>query len=184
MIYLGIDPGTATTGFGIIKKAGVVATHSRGTTSATNRSVTKNVVAKSKKQSEYEIIKFGVISTEPIDSDADRLQILYEDLVAIIKKYQPAVVGIEKLFFTNNQKTAMTVSQARGVVLLACNQAKVPILEFTPLQVKNTLCGYGKADKKQVQTMVQRTFNLKNIPKPDDAADALAIALCTSVWKK
>ncbi len=171
MIYLGIDPGTATTGFGIIKKT--------STAIKTGRSTLKN-----KNQSEYEILEFGVISTKPTHSDADRLQILYEDLVAIIKKYQPAVVGIEKLFFTNNQKTAMTVSQARGVVLLACNLANIPILEFTPLQVKNTLCGYGKADKKQVQTMVQRTFNLKNIPKPDDAADALAIALCASVWKK
>jgi crossover junction endodeoxyribonuclease RuvC len=170
MIYLGIDPGTATTGFGLIKKL------PRGSAPTT---ASKKVAIP-----EYAIIEFGVISTKKTDSDAHRLQILYEDLSAIIKKHQPTMIGIEKLFFTNNQRTAMTVSQARGVALLACTQANVPILEFTPLQVKNTLCGYGKADKKQVQTMVQRTFKLKNIPKPDDAADALAIALCAAVWKK
>lgn len=164
MIYLGIDPGTATTGFGVIKKSG------------TN--------LKKRGEQEFEILEFGVISTKKEDSDAHRLQVLFEDLSAVIKKHKPDYVGIEKLFFTTNQKTVMTVSQARGVALLTFNQAKIPILEFTPLQVKNTLCGYGKADKKQVQTMVQRTFNLKNIPKPDDAADALAIALCAAVWKK
>lgn len=159
MIYLGIDPGTATTGFGVIKK-------------------TKN------SKQEYEILEFGVIETRKTDSDAKRLQIIYEDLTAIIKKYKPTIVGIEKLFFTKNQTTAMTVSQARGITLLASSQSNIPILEFTPLQVKNTLCGYGKADKKQVQAMVQQTFKLKHIPKPDDAADALAIALCAAVWKK
>jgi crossover junction endodeoxyribonuclease RuvC len=159
MIYLGIDPGTATTGFGVIK------------------------LTNARKQ-EFEILDFGVISTHKKDTDAKRLQILHEDLSAIIKKYQPDVVGVEKLFFAKNQTTAMTVSQARGVALLACSQAKLPILEFTPLQIKNTLCGYGKADKKQVQRAVQQTFNLKSIPKPDDAADALAIAICAGIWKK
>ena len=165
MIYLGIDPGTATTGFGVIKNSSAA-------------------LAKSKRQQEYEIVEFGVISTNKTDSDAQRLQILYEDLSAIIKKHKPDIIGIEKLFFATNARTAMTVSQARGVALLAWQQSKSPILEFTPLQVKNTLCGYGKADKKQVQSMVQKTFNLKNIPKPDDAADALAIAICAAVWKK
>jgi crossover junction endodeoxyribonuclease RuvC len=159
MIYLGIDPGTATTGFGIIKK-------------------TKNA------KQEFEILEFGVIETHKTETDAKRLQILFDDISAIIKKHKPTVVGIEKLFFAKNQTTAMVVSQARGVSLLACSQASIPILEFTPLQVKNTLCGYGKADKKQVQSMVQKTFKLKHIPKPDDAADALAIALCAAVWKK
>lgn len=167
MIYLGIDPGTATTGYGIIKKVD-------------SRAHSQN----SKHKSEFEILEFGVITTKKTDSDAKRLQILYTDLVDIIKKFKPNYVGVEKLFFAKNQTTAMTVSQARGVVLLACSQGKVSILEFTPLQVKNTLCGYGKADKKQVQTMVQQTFQLKNIPRPDDAADALAIALCAAVWKK
>lgn len=159
MIYLGIDPGTATTGFGIIRKS-------------------------KEKNLEFEIIEFGVITTPKTDSDAKRLQTIFEDLSAIIKKYKPDYLGIEKLFFANNQRTVMTVSQARGIVLLAASQAKLSILEFTPLQVKNTLCGYGKADKKQVQSMVQQTFKLKTLPKPDDAADALAIALCAAVWKK
>ena len=159
MIYLGIDPGTATTGFGVIEKQ------------------------QSGKQ-EYKILQFGVISTEKIDTDAHRLQILFEDVSEIIKKYNPTKIGVEKLYFTSNQTTAMVVSQARGVVLLACAQAKAIILEFTPLQVKDTLCGYGRADKKQVQQMVKMTFGLKEIPKPDDAADALAIALCAAVWKQ
>mgnify|MGYP000016299262 CR=1 FL=1 len=158
MIILGIDPGTATTGFGVIKK----------TTQA---------------KTGFQILEFGVIETKKIDSDARRLEILFRDLAAIIKKYKPTKVGIEKLFFASNQTTAMTVSQARGVTLLACEQKKLEILEFTPLQVKNTLCGYGRADKKQVQAVVQQTFALKNVPKPDDAADALAIALCAA-WRK
>lgn len=159
MTYLGIDPGTATTGFGIIQK-------------------------QSDKKQEYKILNFGVIETSKTDTDARRLEILYDDLTSIIKEYKPTRIGIEKLYFTSNQTTAMTVSQARGVALLACNQARVEILEFTPLQVKSTLCGYGKADKKQVQQMVKITFGLKQIPRPDDAADALAIALCAAVWKK
>jgi crossover junction endodeoxyribonuclease RuvC len=158
MIILGIDPGTATTGYGLIKKTGNQAP-------------------------EYEIIDFGVINTVKTDSDAERLQILFSDLTAIIKKFKPVKIGVEKLFFTNNQTTAMAVSQARGVVLLASQQAGLEITELTPLQIKNTLCGYGKADKKQVQAVVQQTFKLKNVPKPDDAADALAIALCTA-WQK
>ncbi len=159
MIYLGIDPGTATTGYGIIRQD-------------------------NPRKQEYEILEFGVISTKKTDTDAKRLEILYEDLSGLFKKFKPDYVGIEKLFFTTNQTTAMTVSQARGIVLLAGEQNKVSILEFTPLQVKNTLCGYGKADKKQVQAMVQKSFKLKHLPKPDDAADALAIALCAAVWKK
>ncbi len=158
MIYLGIDPGTATTGFGVIKR------------NKTNKP-------------EYEILDFGVITTRKSDSDAERLNIIFNDLINLIKKYKPDTVGIEKLFFITNQKTAMTVSQARGVVLLAAQQMKLTIKEFTPLQVKDTLCGYGKADKKQVQAMVKMTFGLKHTPKPDDAADALAIALCAAAWK-
>lgn len=152
MTILGIDPGTATTGFGIIQT--------------------------SKKSSNFSLLDFGVISTKKNLTDAERLEILSGDLKKIIKKYRPETVGVEKLFLTNNQKTAMTVSQARGVVLLVCQQHKLPIYEFTPLQVKNFICGYGKAGKKQVQFVVQKTFKLKNPPKPDDAADALAIAMC------
>jgi crossover junction endodeoxyribonuclease RuvC len=158
MIILGIDPGTATTGYGVISQI-------------------------PGKRGEYKILDFGVISTKKGHSDADRLAVLADDLGGIIKQYKPTRVGVEKLFFTSNQKTAITVAQARGVVVLVCAQRQLPIFEFTPLQVKSTLCGYGKADKKQVQFMVQKTFKLKAVPKPDDAADALAIALCAGLAK-
>lgn len=158
MIILGIDPGTATTGYSFIKQS-------------------------NKAKSQYEILEFGVISTNKADSDWKRLKDLHDDLTFLIKKYKPSKAGVERLFFATNQKTAMTVSQARGVALLACIQNGLSIHEFTPLQVKNTLCGYGKADKKQVQFMIKQTFSLATIPKPDDAADALAIALCCA-WQK
>ena len=158
MTILGIDPGTATTGYGIIKTG--------------------------KRKDEFEIVDFGVISTKAKLPDAERLKILADDLSDIIKKHKPACVGVEKLFFTTNQKTAMTVSQARGVVLYIAQHNRIPILEFTPLQIKSFICGYGKADKKQVQYMVQKTFNLKSVPKPDDAADALAVALCAAFHHK
>lgn len=155
MIVLGIDPGTATTGYAVIK------------TSAT--------------QGKYQILDFGVIATSKNETDSRRLSTIALDLKNIIKQHKPERVGIEKLFFTNNQKTAITVAQARGVVLMTCEQAKLKIFEFTPLQVKSYICGHGKADKRQVQFMVKKTFNLAHIPKPDDAADALAIALCASI---
>ncbi len=154
MVILGIDPGTATTGYGVI--------------------------ASTKKKDEFQLVDFGVIATKKGLPDAERLAILAEDLNEIIKKYKPECIGVEKLFLTTNQKTVMTVSQARGVVLLTAQQHNAYILEFTPLQVKNFICGYGKAEKKQVQYIVQKTFKLKTIPKPDDAADALAIALCAA----
>ncbi len=154
MTILGIDPGTATTGYGAIKP--------------------------SVKNGEFELVDFGVISTKKGLPDPERLAILGEDLEALIKKYKPVAIGVEKLFLNSNHKTAMTVSQARGVTLYICQLHGVPIFEFTPLQVKSFICGYGKAEKKQVQYIVQKTFKLKSIPKPDDAADALAIALCAA----
>lgn len=156
MIILGIDPGTATTGYALIKKL---------------------------KNNSFEIVDFGVISTKKTKTDSERLLEVQKDLVRIIAKYKPEVAGVEKLYFENNAKTAMTVSQARGVVLLTLQQKKIKLEEFTPLQVKSIICGYGKAEKKQVQLMVQKTFNLKTLPKPDDAADALAIALCAGFKK-
>ena len=150
MTILGIDPGTATTGFGIIEQ----------------------------NKNQPLLVDFGVITTDKKLTDAERLEILAGDINQLIKKCKPDAVGIEKLFFTTNQKTVMTVSQARGAILLICQKHKIPILEFTPLQVKSFICGYGKAEKKQVQYIVQKTFKLKSPPKPDDAADALAIALC------
>lgn len=157
MIILGIDPGTATTGYGVIQGLGHGA---------------------------FRMVDFGVIATRKELTDAQRLAILAEDLEDLIKNYKPQCSGVEKLFFTNNQKTAMTVAQARGVVLASLQRNGVPIHEFTPLQVKSTICGYGKAEKKQIQFVIQKTFGLKSIPKPDDAADALAIALCAGLRTK
>ncbi len=148
---MGIDPGTATTGFGVIEK------NSKG---------------------QWKALEFGVITTDKKLDDAERLKILADDLQDIIKKYKPVAAGVEKLYFETNVKTAITVAQARGAILLTLAQHSIPIYEFTPLQVKSTLTGYGSADKKQMQFMVKHTFGLKTAPKPDDAADALAIALC------
>lgn len=153
MIILGIDPGTATTGYAVIKKV---------------------------RSDVYEILDFGVITTKKTLTDAARLLILQKDIKNIIKKFKPKVAGIEKLFFESNVTTAMTVSQARGVVLVALEEKKIESFEFTPLQVKSIICGYGKADKRQVQTMIQKTLGLKTLPKPDDAADALGIAICAA----
>jgi crossover junction endodeoxyribonuclease RuvC len=157
MTILGIDPGTATTGFGIIK-----------TVDKTN----------------FEVVDFGIITTSKKDTDSERLFQISNDVNALIKKYKPEVMGIEKLFFSTNQKTGIAVAESRGIILLSAQQKRIPIMEFTPLQVKNRICGYGKADKKQVQFIVQQTFKLKKLPKPDDAADALAIALCAGLSYK
>ena len=152
MKILGIDPGTATTGFGLITKEGP--------------KVTKN--------------DCGVISTSKDQDMPKRLSILFNDLQEIVQTHKPDVMSVEKLFFTNNITTAMTVSQARGIVLLVASQNNIPIAEYTPLQVKMSATGYGKATKKQVQEMVKKILKLSVIPKPDDAADALAIAICHS----
>ena len=156
MITLGIDPGTATTGYALIKKL---------------------------KNNSFAILDFGVITTDKALTDAARLAVLQKDLGRLIKKYKPETAGVEKLFFEKNAKTAMTVSQARGVVLLTLEQKNIALREFTPLQVKSIICGYGKADKRQVQFMIQKTFGLAKLPKPDDAADALGIALCAALAK-
>lgn len=152
MKILGIDPGTATTGYGVIE-------------------VDKDSI---------EMVEYGCIRTEKKHSDSERLSEIYDDLNKIIKKHKPKIVAVESVFFYSNVKTAITVAQSRGVVLLAAKQNKKQILEFTPLQVKNSLTGYGKADKKQVQYMVKKLLSLKKTPKPDDAADALAVAITAS----
>jgi crossover junction endodeoxyribonuclease RuvC len=152
MKILGIDPGTATTGFGLITKEGPKLTK----------------------------LDCGVISTPKDLEMSERLNILYKDLQQIIKSHKPDAMAVEKLFFTNNITTAMTVSQARGIVLLVASQNNIPIAEYTPLQVKMSATGYGKATKKQVQEMIKKILKLDDIPKPDDAADALAVAICHS----
>jgi crossover junction endodeoxyribonuclease RuvC len=151
-IVLGIDPGIATTGYGLIEKTG-----------------NKN-----------KIITYGTITTEPKTPLADRLVILAAGLKDLINKYQPTLSAVEELFYCNNAKTALIVGQARGVILLTLSQHNLKPESYTPLQIKSAVCGYGKAPKMQVQLMVQRLLNLAQIPKPDDAADALAIAICHS----
>jgi crossover junction endodeoxyribonuclease RuvC len=151
MLVLGIDPGLATTGFGIIRSNG---------------------------QNEYHCLGFGVITTAGGLPDADRLSVLFSALTELIQAHRPDSSAVEKLFFQKNVKTALAVGQARGVALLTLAQAGLPIAEYTPNEVKQTVCGYGNADKSQVQRMVQTLLNLTDLPKPDDAADALAVAIC------
>lgn len=150
MRVLGIDPGTATTGYGVIESD----------------------------HGKLKTLSFGCIRTPAKQALEKRLSEIYIDLNSIIKKYRPDIVAVESLFFFKNLTTAISVSHARGVVLLCAEQNKLKVVEFTPLQVKSSLTGYGKAEKKQVQYMVKTLLNLKSIPKPDDAADALAIAIC------
>lgn len=151
MIILGIDPGTATTGFGVIKKIG---------------------------KQKLKLIDYGCIKTSANLSTAERLNKLHKDLNLLIKKNNPNIVAVEDIFFFKNLKTAIKVSQARGVILLTAAKLKIPIFECTPLQVKQAITSYGRAEKIQVQKMVKTLLNLKEIPKPDDAADALAVAIC------
>ncbi len=152
MKILGIDPGTGILGFGII-----------------------DVSSRQPK-----LVDGGVIRTPVKEDDAVRLLTIYNELTEIIKQNKPDMMSVEKLFFARNVTTAMTVAQARGVVLLCAQQAGIPIYEYTPMQIKQAITGYGKADKKQMQEMVRVILQLKEIPKPDDAADALAAALTHS----
>lgn len=153
MIILGLDPGTAILGWGVIDTGD------------------KNCLDKAI------CLAYGCLKTDASMSDSERLMALGNGLKGLFDTYSPDLVGVEKLFFCNNQKTVMTVSQARGVILYLIEKAGLDLAEFTPLQVKQGLTGYGKADKLQVQKMVQLLLKLREIPKPDDAADALAIAL-------
>lgn len=150
MRVLGLDPGIATVGFGIV--------HSEN-----NR---------------ISAIDYGVFKTSPGIALSRRLGIIYDDVNEIIKQFEPDAIAIEELFFNTNHKTGISVAHGRGVLLLASYKSGTPIHEYTPLQVKGSVTGYGRADKKQVMEMVRRLLNLDSVPKPDDAADALAIAIC------
>jgi crossover junction endodeoxyribonuclease RuvC len=125
-------------------------------------------------------VDYGAIITQKGLDVSTRLKEIYDDLHEIVEKFEPEVCGVETLLFYNNAKTAITVGEARGVVLLVLEECNLPIHDFTPLQVKDAVTGYGKADKRQVQENVKRFCNLESIPKPDDAADALAVAIATS----
>lgn len=163
MRILGIDPGTGILGFGIIE----VGRTSGGTGGQRNLGP--------------RLVDAGVIRTPVHEDDAVRLLTIYEELTEIIVQTKPTIMSVEKLFFARNVTTAMTVSQARGVVLLCGQQAGLQLHEYTPMQIKQAITGYGKADKKQMQEMVRVILRLKTIPKPDDAADALAAAITHSM---
>lgn len=149
MRILGIDPGTAITGFGVIDYDGKT----------------------------FKFVDAGVIRTPKEQPMNERLSTVYDEMHELLKEFKPDVLSIELLFFARNVTTAMTVGQSRGIVMLAATQAGIPIYEYTPMQVKQAVTGYGKADKKQIQEMVKNLLKLDQIPKPDDAADGLAIAI-------
>ena len=150
MIILGIDPGIAIVGYGIIEY----------------------------KNSKFRVIDYGAVTTPAGMDILKRLELVYKGIDMLIKNYNIDEVGIEELFFNKNVKTAITVAQARGVTMLACAHNNKPVYEYTPLQVKQGVVGYGRAQKAQVQQMVTSFLNLKKVPKPDEVADALAVAIC------
>ena len=146
MVILGIDPGYAIVGWGVIEY----------------------------NNTKFKTIAYGAVTTPAGMDFSDRLERIYDEISLIIAKYKPEAVAVEELFFTNNQKTAIAVGQARGVILLAAKKAKIEFNEYTPLQVKQSVVGYGRAEKKQTKILL----NLEKVPKPDDTADALALAIC------
>lgn len=150
MLALGIDPGTATTGYGLVREL---------------------------EDGNLLVIDYGIISTPKTDSGPVRLIQLYNEVKGLLERHQPETCAVEKLFFSRNVTTAIDVGQARGVILLALAQFGLQISEYTPNEVKQAVTGYGSADKKQMQEMVKMILSLEKIPKPDDAADALAIAI-------
>lgn len=150
MIVIGIDPGTARVGYGVIAVKG------------------RNP----------EPVCYGCIESGKDQSAPARLLHIYSEAAALLEKYPPAHIAIEKLFFSKNITSAMSVSEARGVILLLAEQQRIPITEYTPNQIKQAITGSGRADKRQMQEMIKRLLRLEEIPKPDDAADALSIALC------
>lgn len=151
MIVLGIDPGYGIVGFGVVESG------SYGV---------------------YNVVDYGVISTSKENSITERLQEIYDSITQLIETYKPDAVAIEELFFNTNITTGIKVAQARGVILLACKQKMDELYEYTPLQIKQAITGNGRAEKKQMQLMVQSILGLEKLPRPDDAADALAVAIC------
>ena len=154
MKIIGVDPGTATSGIGVIEGS---------------------------RKTDFKSIYYGCIKTEANSPIEDRIFTIYRDLNKVIEKFKPEVLALEELFFNTNPKTAMSVGRASGVIILSGITNNLKLVEFTPLQVKIAITGYGRADKKQVQSMIAKLLRLNEIPKPDDAADALAIAYCAGV---
>lgn len=149
MLTLGIDPGYAIVGWGAVQKVGM----------------------------KYQVLDFGVITTKKEEPLEVRLSEVFDDITALIKQFKPDKIAIETLLFAKNLKTAMQVSESRGVIILAATKLGIPVVQLTPTQVKSSIAGYGKASKKQMQDAVTLLCNLKEIPKPDDAADAIGIAI-------
>jgi crossover junction endodeoxyribonuclease RuvC len=150
MLVLGIDPGTATTGYGLVRE------HPDGS---------------------LETVGYGVITTKARTPMPDRLRRIYTEMKALIAQYQPDAAAIETLFFGKNTTTAITVAQGRGVILLALAEAGLPIREYKPAEIKQAIAGYGNADKLQMQEMIRQLLCLEDLPKPDDAADGLGVAI-------
>ncbi len=150
MRIMGIDPGIATIGFGVLDSSG----------------------------NSNSMINCGVITTPAHTSLSSRLEQIYDDMLNLLDLFKPEAVSIEELFFNTNITTGIAVAHGRGVILLACRKAEIPVYEYTPLQVKQAVAGYGRADKKQVMEMVKRICGLSTAPRPDDAADAVALAIC------
>ncbi len=150
MLILGIDPGLAIVGYSLVSNSG----------------------------NEFKVLNYGVIRTSAELDDIERLKIIYNDIIELIEEYQPDHMAVEELFINKNMKTAIKVGQARGVIILAGCKSNLEVFEYTPLQVKQAVTGYGRANKSQVQEMVKSLLNLRKIPRPDDAADALAVSVC------
>lgn len=150
MRILGIDPGLATIGYAVVDK----------------------------EINNFDVLEYGIIKTSADKNDTERLKIIHQNIEELIKEFRPEEMAVEELFFNKNVKTAISVGQARGVILLAGSQAGLKVAEYTPLQIKQAVVGYGRADKNQVQQMVKSLLNLAELPRPDDAADALAVSIC------
>jgi crossover junction endodeoxyribonuclease RuvC len=150
MQILAIDPGTATTGYGLINA----------------------------ENSSLEAVDFGIVSTDSKQETCSRLETIFDSIHGLLKNHKPDCLVAEQLFFNTNSKTAISVGQARGVIMLAAAKGRVNFFEYTPLQVKQSVCGYGRADKQQVAKMVKLILKMDELPTPDDAADALALAIC------
>lgn len=150
MVILGIDPGIAIVGVGVVKYEG----------------------------NKFSVLDYNAITTKAHTPLTDRLRRIYSEMQSYLIKYNPDVMAVEELFFNNNEKTAFAVGQARGVIILTAANENIPVFSYTPLQVKQAVTGYGRADKNQVQQMTKAILNLPAIPKPDDVADALAISIC------
>lgn len=150
MIIIGMDPGLAISGYGIIEYVG----------------------------NKFNLIEYGAVITDAKMPFPKRLEKIYLSYLDMIDKFKPDAIAVEELFYNKNVKTAIAIGEARGVHLLAGQIKNIPLYEYTPLQIKQGICGYGRADKKQVQEMVKLFLNLKEVPKPDDAADGVAVAIC------